>query len=43
MTLTENQSTAMTALIKNCLNVMGGICVADLVEDPWGYVRAENL
>ena len=43
MTLTENQSAAMTALIKNCLNVMGGTCVADLVEDPWVYVRAEDL
>ena len=43
MTLTENQAAAMTALIKSCLNNMGGKNINDLMGDPFTWVEASDL
>ena len=43
MTLTANQSAAMTALIKSCLENMGGNALADLQGDPLVWVDASDL
>ena len=43
MTLTKNQSAAMTALIKSCLSNMGGENLADLQCDPFTWVSADDL
>ena len=41
--LTENQKAAMTALIKVCLNNMGGSDLNDLQGDPYTWVDASDL
>ena len=43
MTLTENQTAAMTALIKSCLENMGGADLAELQCDPFVWVDASDL
>ena len=43
MTLTQNQTAAMTALIKSCLRNMGGKNLADLQCDPFVWVDASDL
>ena len=43
MTLTANQTAAMTALIKSCLDNMGGSTLADLQADPFTWVDAADL
>ena len=43
MTLTANQAAAMTALIKSCLNNMGGKNINDLMGDPFTWVEASDL
>lgn len=43
MTLTANQTAAMTALIKSCLNNMGGSTLANLQSDPFTWVDASDL
>ena len=43
MTLTANQSAAMTALIKSCLNNMGGKTLECLQDDPFTWVDASDL
>ncbi len=43
MTLTSNQTAAITALIKSCLNNMGGKDLADLQNDPFTWVDAYDL
>ena len=43
MTLTANQTAAMTALIKSCLDNMGGSTLADLQADPFTWVSAADL
>ena len=43
MTLTENQAAAMTALIKSCLNNMGGKNINDLMGDPFTWAYASDL
>ena len=41
--LTDNQTLAMTALIKSCLGNMGGLTLADLEDDPFTWVDASDL
>jgi len=41
--LTDNQTLAMTALIKSCLGNMGGSTLADLEDDPFTWVDASDL
>ena len=41
--LTENQASAMTALIKSCLDNMGGEDLSDLQDDPCTWVDASDL
>ena len=43
MKLTENQTAAMTALIKSCLENMGGADLAELQCDPYTWVDASDL
>lgn len=43
MTLTANQTAAMTALIKSCLDNMGGENLADLQCDPFVWVSVDDL
>ena len=43
MTITENQTAAMTALIKSCLRNMGGKNLASLQCDPFTWVHADDL
>lgn len=43
MELTNNQTRAMTALIKSCLGNMGGKTLADLQDDPFTWVDASDL
>ena len=43
MTLTHNQTAAVTALIKSCLRNMGGETLADLQADPFVWVDAADL
>lgn len=43
MTLTNNQTAAMTALIKSCLSNMGGKNLADLQCDPFTWVDVDDL
>ena len=43
MTLTTNQTAAMTSLIKSCLDNMGGLTLADLQGDPYTWVDAIDL
>ena len=43
MTLTANQTAAMTALIKSCLDSMGGSTLADLQADPFTWVSTIDL
>ena len=43
MTLTANQTAAMTALIKSCLDNMCGETLADLQADPFTWVDAADL
>jgi hypothetical protein len=43
MTLTENQSRAMTALIKSCLSNMGGRSLRELKSDPFVWVDVNDL
>jgi len=43
MTLTSNQTAAITALIKSCLGNMGGKDLADLQNDPFTWVDAYDL
>ena len=43
MTLTPNQTSAMTALIKSCLSNMGGASLADLQCDPFTWVDVDDL
>lgn len=41
--LTENQASAMTALIKSCLSNMCGSTLADLQDDPFTWVDVDDL
>ena len=41
--LTRNQSEAMTALVKTCLENMGGKTLAHLEEDPCTWVDVSDL
>ena len=41
--LTKNQANAMTALIKSCLDNMGGEDLQDLQDDPLTWVDAADL
>jgi hypothetical protein len=43
MNLTQNQRKAMTALIKSCLENMGGETLEDLKDDPFTWVEASDL
>jgi len=43
MKLTTNQADAMTALIKSCLDGMGGENLANLQCDPFVWVSADDL
>ena len=43
MTITDNQTRAMTALITSCLGNMGGETLADLQNDPFVWVDAGDL
>ena len=43
MTLTTNQTAAMTALIKSCFANMGGTNLSDLKFDPFTWVDAGDL
>ena len=43
MQLTENQNKAMNALIKTCLETVGGEVVADFADDYWNIVDASDL
>jgi len=43
MTLTPNQTAALTALIKSCLRNMGGETLANLQADPFVWVDAADL
>lgn len=43
MELTENQNKAMSALIKVCLETVGGKVVADFEGDYWNIVDASDL
>ena len=42
-TLTQNQAAAMTALIKSCLDNMGGSSLECLQDDPLTWVDAQDL
>jgi len=42
-TLTQNQTNAMTALIKSCLSNMGGETLSHLQDDPFTWVDTSDL
>ena len=43
MILTDNQTRAVTALIKSCLGNIGGKTLADLQDDPFTWVDSSDL